>query len=91
MPEQGINNSGNKDQCEVCGSIRPKWPNAWIHCNTVMVRPSVDIGRFTLYRYNGNEHVYIECNHKSDAAGEGGGFNEAELEKVIADFYAKHF
>lgn len=51
--------------------------------------PSVKVGEFTLSRMNSDEDcesIWIE--HES---GEGGEFQENQLEKVIAEFYDKHF
>lgn len=56
------------------------------------LKNSVEIGRFTLW--NRGIHrgkIDIVCNEKSEACGEGGEFDEAELEKVIGEFYARHF
>ena len=51
-----------------------------------MVQPGFRIGRFTLRDgYSGSDSVWI------DTCGEGGDFNAAELEKLIADFYQANF
>jgi hypothetical protein len=57
----------------------------------------IDIGRFTLidrdviFVDNPQRVICIMCNDNSLAAGEGGAFTVEQLEKVIGDFYYKHF
>jgi len=47
--------------------------------------PRIQIGNFTIYQYDDGT-VWIE-----EVGGEGGGFAISELEKVIQEFYEKHF
>jgi hypothetical protein len=50
----------------------------------------INIGRFTLGEHADGK-IWIKYNEKTSSEGEGGAFDEYELEKVIGDFCAKHF
>lgn len=50
--------------------------------------PKIKIGKFTLSQ----SPLWITINDRDpDHQGEGGEFDEKELEKVIADFYGRNF
>jgi len=51
------------------------------------VESAITIGKYILYKCVGHKDVFIEIN----GDGEGGGFDEAELEKVIGGFYDQNF
>lgn len=52
----------------------------------------VTIGRYTIREHDlKTGGITIMCDVEPDGLGEGGTFDEKELEKVIADFYTKHF
>ena len=50
----------------------------------------INIGRFYLAKDEDGK-FRIELNKKSDACGEGGQFDEAKLEALIAAFYTENF
>jgi hypothetical protein len=51
------------------------------------IESAITIGKYILYKCVGHKDVFIEI----DGDGEGGGFNESELEKVIGEFYDRNF
>lgn len=52
---------------------------------------SIDVGRFRIGpSYSGHPH-HVAIHRTDDAAGEGGDFPIAALEKAIAAFYEEHF
>jgi len=52
-----------------------------------MAQPGFNIGRFTLRDgYGGRDKVWIE-----GGGGEGGDFEAADLEELLAGFYETHF
>lgn len=52
----------------------------------------VNVGRFRLIEHKLKVGcITIMCDVEPDGSGEGGTFDEKELEKVIGEFYAKHF
>jgi hypothetical protein len=51
------------------------------------VESAITIGKYILYKCVGHKDVFIE----REDDGEGGGFDESDLEKVIGKFYDENF
>ena len=58
--------------------------------NNTVIDGWVTIGKYDLKNW-GDGEIHISCNEKSNAQSEGGTFSEAELEKVIKEFYDRYF